>query len=112
MNRAHVIHEHDGALGARFEFRVRVGTGKQAYALARLRGHAAITLTFLLGVTSFTLILTLFLQIGLGFTGLFNTSIHVGASIGVAVIGVIFFGLLGTQSGPVASAVARNSAAP
>jgi EmrB/QacA subfamily drug resistance transporter len=39
-------------------------------------------------------------------SGVFNTSIQVGASIGVAVIGVIFFGLLGTQSGPAATAVA------
>ncbi|HEX6931259.1 MAG TPA: hypothetical protein VF162_03870 [Streptosporangiaceae bacterium] len=37
---------------------------------------------------------------------MFNTSIQLGASIGVAVIGVIFFGLLGTQSGPAATAVA------
>jgi hypothetical protein len=35
----------------------------------------------------------------------FNTSIQVGASIGIAVIGVIFFGLLGTQSGPAAVSV-------
>jgi EmrB/QacA subfamily drug resistance transporter len=39
-------------------------------------------------------------------SGLFNTSIQLGASIGVAVIGVIFFGLLGSQSGPAATAVA------
>jgi EmrB/QacA subfamily drug resistance transporter len=39
-------------------------------------------------------------------SGLFNTSIQVGASIGVAVIGVIFFGLLGSQSGPAAASVA------
>ncbi|MGN6795325.1 MAG: DHA2 family efflux MFS transporter permease subunit [Streptosporangiaceae bacterium] len=39
-------------------------------------------------------------------SGLFNTSIQVGASIGIAVIGVIFFGFLGTQSGPAAAAVA------
>ncbi|HEX2321228.1 MAG TPA: MFS transporter [Streptosporangiaceae bacterium] len=39
-------------------------------------------------------------------SGVFNTSIQVGASIGVALIGVIFFGLLGTQSGPAATAVA------
>ena len=39
-------------------------------------------------------------------SGVFNTSIQLGASIGVAVIGVIFFGLLGTQSGPAATAVA------
>jgi hypothetical protein len=39
-------------------------------------------------------------------SGVFNTSIQLGASIGVAVIGVIFFGLLGTQSGPAAATVA------
>jgi EmrB/QacA subfamily drug resistance transporter len=39
-------------------------------------------------------------------SGLFNTSIQIGASVGVAVIGVIFFGLLGAQSGPAATAVA------
>jgi EmrB/QacA subfamily drug resistance transporter len=39
-------------------------------------------------------------------SGVFNTGIQLGASIGVAVIGVIFFGLLGTQSGPAATAVA------
>jgi EmrB/QacA subfamily drug resistance transporter len=39
-------------------------------------------------------------------SGVFNTSLQLGASIGVAVIGVIFFGLLGSQSGPAASAVA------
>jgi EmrB/QacA subfamily drug resistance transporter len=39
-------------------------------------------------------------------SGLFNTGIQVGASIGVALIGVIFFGLLGSQSGPAATAVA------
>ena len=39
-------------------------------------------------------------------SGLFNTSLQVGASVGVAVIGVIFFGLLGSQSGPAATAVA------
>src|SRR5215468_280292 len=38
-------------------------------------------------------------------SGVFNTSIQLGASIGVAVIGVIFFGLLGAQSGPAATAV-------
>ncbi len=38
-------------------------------------------------------------------SGVFNTSIQIGASIGIAVIGVIFFGLLGTQSGPAATAV-------
>ncbi|HEY1642605.1 MAG TPA: MFS transporter [Streptosporangiaceae bacterium] len=39
-------------------------------------------------------------------SGLFNTGIQVGASVGVALIGVIFFGLLGSQSGPAAAAVA------
>ena len=39
-------------------------------------------------------------------SGLFNTAIQLGASIGIAVIGVIFFGLLGSQSGPAATAVA------
>ncbi|MGB6457391.1 MAG: MFS transporter [Streptosporangiaceae bacterium] len=39
-------------------------------------------------------------------SGVFNTSLQLGASIGVAVIGVIFFGLLGTQSAPAAAAVA------
>ena len=38
-------------------------------------------------------------------SGIFNTSLQLGASVGVAVIGVIFFGLLGTQSGPAAAAV-------
>jgi EmrB/QacA subfamily drug resistance transporter len=38
-------------------------------------------------------------------SGVFNTSLQLGASIGVAVIGVIFFGLLGTQSGPAAATV-------
>jgi EmrB/QacA subfamily drug resistance transporter len=38
-------------------------------------------------------------------SGLFNTSLQLGASIGVALIGVIFFGLLGSQSGPAAAAV-------
>jgi EmrB/QacA subfamily drug resistance transporter len=38
-------------------------------------------------------------------SGLFNTSLQLGASIGVAVIGVIFFGLLGSQSAGAASAV-------
>src|SRR5216683_1103640 len=111
----------------------------------------AIAVTFFLGITSFALILTLFLQTGLGFTplhagltflpfsggvllasgaaarlaprfgrgvtmtgalvmaagtsGLLNTGFQVGASIGIAVIGVIFFGLLGSQSGPAATAV-------
>ncbi|MGH3403416.1 MAG: MFS transporter, partial [Streptosporangiaceae bacterium] len=39
-------------------------------------------------------------------SGLFNTSLQLGASVGVAVIGVIFFGLLGSQSGPAATGVA------
>jgi EmrB/QacA subfamily drug resistance transporter len=39
-------------------------------------------------------------------SGVFNTSLQLGASVGVAVIGVIFFGLLGSQSAPAASAVA------
>ena len=38
--------------------------------------------------------------------GVFNTGLQLGNSIGIAVIGVIFFGLLGSQSGPAASAVA------
>jgi EmrB/QacA subfamily drug resistance transporter len=38
-------------------------------------------------------------------SGLFNTSLQLGASIGVAVIGVIFFGLLGSQSSAAAAAV-------
>jgi hypothetical protein len=41
-------------------------------------------------------------------SGVFNTSLQLGASIGVAVIGVIFFGFLGSQSAPAASAVARQ----
>jgi MFS family permease len=39
-------------------------------------------------------------------SGVFNTSLQLGASIGVAVIGVVFFGFLGSQSAPAASAVA------
>src|SRR5450759_741359 len=39
-------------------------------------------------------------------SGLLNTGFQVGASIGIAVIGVIFFGMLGSQSGPAATAVA------
>jgi EmrB/QacA subfamily drug resistance transporter len=39
-------------------------------------------------------------------SGLFNTSLQLGASIGVAVIGVLFFGFLGSQSAPAAAAVA------
>jgi EmrB/QacA subfamily drug resistance transporter len=38
-------------------------------------------------------------------SGIFNTSLQLGASIGVAVIGVIFFGLLGSQAAPAAAAV-------
>src|SRR5215469_5697612 len=38
-------------------------------------------------------------------SGVFNTALQLGASIGVAVIGVIFFGLLGSQSGPAAATV-------
>ena len=39
-------------------------------------------------------------------SGVFNTGLQVGNSIGIAVIGVIFFGVLGAQSGPAASAAA------
>jgi EmrB/QacA subfamily drug resistance transporter len=39
-------------------------------------------------------------------SGVFNTGLQVGNSIGIAVIGVIFFGLLGAQSGPAAATVA------
>jgi EmrB/QacA subfamily drug resistance transporter len=39
-------------------------------------------------------------------SGLFNTGLQLGNSIGIAVIGVIFFGMLGIQSGPAATAVA------
>jgi EmrB/QacA subfamily drug resistance transporter len=39
-------------------------------------------------------------------SGVFNTGLQVGNSIGIAVIGVVFFGLLGSQSGPAAAAVA------
>ena len=39
-------------------------------------------------------------------SGVFNTGLQLGNSIGIAVIGVIFFGMLGTQSGPAASTVA------
>jgi EmrB/QacA subfamily drug resistance transporter len=38
-------------------------------------------------------------------SGVFNTGLQLGNSIGIAVIGVIFFGLLGTQSATAASAV-------
>ena len=37
---------------------------------------------------------------------MFNTGLQLGNSIGIAVIGVIFFALLGSQSGPAASTVA------
>ena len=37
---------------------------------------------------------------------MFNTGLQLGNSIGIAVIGVIFFGMLGSQSGPAAAAVA------
>jgi EmrB/QacA subfamily drug resistance transporter len=39
-------------------------------------------------------------------SGVLNTSLQLGASIGVAVIGVIFFGLLGSQSASAATTVA------
>jgi EmrB/QacA subfamily drug resistance transporter len=39
-------------------------------------------------------------------SGVFNTGLQLGNSIGIALIGVIFFGLLGSQSGPAAAAVA------
>jgi MFS family permease len=39
-------------------------------------------------------------------SGVFNTGLQLGNSIGIAVIGVIFFGMLGSQSGPAASSVA------
>jgi MFS family permease len=39
-------------------------------------------------------------------SGVFNTGLQVGNSIGIAVIGVIFFALLGSQSGPAANTVA------
>ena len=39
-------------------------------------------------------------------SGVFNTGLQVGNSIGIALIGVIFFGVLGAQSGPTAAAVA------
>ncbi len=38
-------------------------------------------------------------------SGVFNTGLQLGASIGVALIGVIFFGLLGSQSAAAAAAV-------
>ena len=38
-------------------------------------------------------------------SGIFNTSLQLGASIGVAVIGVIFFGLLGSQSASAAASI-------
>jgi MFS family permease len=39
-------------------------------------------------------------------SGVFNTGLQLGNSIGIAVIGVIFFALLGSQSGPAATTVA------
>lgn len=39
-------------------------------------------------------------------SGVFNTGLQLGNSIGIAVIGVIFFGLLGAQAAPAASHVA------
>jgi EmrB/QacA subfamily drug resistance transporter len=39
-------------------------------------------------------------------SGVFNTGLQLGNSIGIAVIGVIFFALLGSQSGPAVSTVA------
>jgi len=39
-------------------------------------------------------------------SGVFNTGLQLGNSIGIALIGVIFFGLLGSQAGPAATAVA------
>jgi EmrB/QacA subfamily drug resistance transporter len=39
-------------------------------------------------------------------SGVFNTGLQLGNSIGIALIGVIFFGLLGTQSASAAQAVA------
>ena len=39
-------------------------------------------------------------------SGVFNTGLQLGNSIGIAVIGVIFFAMLGIQSGPAASTVA------
>src|SRR5260370_37373549 len=39
-------------------------------------------------------------------SGVFNTGLQLGNSIGIAVIGVIFFGILGSQSGAAAHTVA------
>ena len=39
-------------------------------------------------------------------SGVFNTGLQLGNSIGIAAIGVVFFGLLGSQSGAAAAAVA------
>jgi len=39
-------------------------------------------------------------------SGVFNTGLQLGNSIGIAVIGVIFFGMLGSQAGAAATAVA------
>jgi len=41
-------------------------------------------------------------------SGVFNTGLQLGNSIGIALIGVIFFGIIGSQSGPAASAVAPS----
>lgn len=38
-------------------------------------------------------------------SGVFNTGLQLGNSIGIALIGVIFFGMLGSQAGPAASTV-------
>ena len=38
-------------------------------------------------------------------SGVFNTGLQVGNSIGIALIGVVFFGMLGSQSGAAATAV-------
>ena len=38
-------------------------------------------------------------------SGVFNTGLQLGSSIGIAVIGVIFFAMLGNQSGPAAATV-------
>src|SRR5580704_14827230 len=175
---------------AAFVWYERIKTRRDGSPLVRLslfRDRAfsagmAVALTFFLGIASFGLVLTLFLQLGLGFTplhagltflpfstgalltaagmasligivhhfgaavttwdlvpglaaaglglgaviapladivlahvpqrdagsasGVFNTGLQLGNSIGIALIGVIFFGMLGSQSGPAASAVA------
>jgi MFS family permease len=43
-------------------------------------------------------------------SGVFNTGLQLGNSIGIAVIGVIFFGIIGSQSGPAASTSRRRCA--